>query len=156
MRVFGDHGMAQIHAHADLLQDLGGIKAEMPRDYVVFLDSTMARFWFADESARREITDRLAARSDGRFLTPEELLSLGADFPDHRYGEEIFLIDPGVLILPSYMGSSPLQGMHGYHPGDRDSYTTLLADPFPQVTPTTIADFAGMLLGDLGLTLEAG
>lgn len=154
LRVFGDHGMAQIGAHADLARDLRRMTSKMPRDYIVFLDSTMARFWFARDSVRREITDRLAARSDGRFLTREELSSLGAYFPDRRFGEEIFLVDSGVLILPSFMGSSPIQGMHGYHPDERDSHTTLLADPFPETAPTKISDFAGLLLGDLGLTLE--
>jgi hypothetical protein len=44
------------------------------------------------------------------------------------------LADPGVLICPSYMGRSPLRGMHGYTPDDPASDAVLLrseADPEP-------------------------
>jgi hypothetical protein len=114
----------------------------------------MARFWFHDPRARQEVVDSLGERSDGRFLDEEELEALGVRFPQKEYGEEIFLIDPGVLILPSFMGSSPVRGMHGYHPDDPDSDTVLIADPTPEKAPSTIQDLAGMLLRDLGLDAE--
>jgi len=135
IRIFGDHGMAQVHACADISEDLAKLPHRMPRDYIVFLDSTMARFWFHKDQARQDIMEHLLERRDGRFLSAEELSHLGVAFSEHDYGEEIFLVDPGILILPSFMGSTPIQGMHGYHPEDRDSDTTLIAEPKPEKTP---------------------
>jgi hypothetical protein len=53
------------------------------------------------------------------------------DFPHADYGETFFLADPGVLILPSDMGSAPLAAMHGYDPADPTSDACLLADHDP-------------------------
>jgi hypothetical protein len=49
------------------------------------------------------------------------------------------------------MGSTPLEGMHGYHPDDPDTDTTLLADPVPERPVNSILDITPMLLSDLGL-----
>jgi hypothetical protein len=152
LRIFGDHGMAAIHTHIDLLRDLQELPAEVRRETLGFFDSTMGRFWFASASARDAVLGLLAKRDGGRLLTREEFVIHGVDFPDHAYGEEVFLCDAGTLILPSYMGSEPLKGMHGYHPDDRDSNTTLLADPMPEHAPRTILDILPLLLDDLGVS----
>jgi len=153
LRVFGDHGMAPIRGEIDIMSKVQKLPLRMPRDYVMFLDSSMARFWFHTEDARRRITDLLGPLKGGRFVSDEEMAALGVDFPDHAYGDAVFLCDPGVLILPSFMGHEPLRGMHGYHPDDIDSYTTLLADPPPASPPGSILDLASILLNDVGLTM---
>jgi hypothetical protein len=151
VRVFGDHGMAPVRRDWDALADLASLGLRMPQDYRYFLDSTMARFWFEGDSARRRVVDRLQDASLGRWLQEQEMRSLGVWFDDRAYGEEIFLCNPGVLIVPSFMGSSTLGGMHGYHPDDPDSDTVLIADPPPARLPRTIAEIPAMLLADLGL-----
>ncbi|MBD3163040.1 MAG: hypothetical protein GF346_11505 [Candidatus Eisenbacteria bacterium] len=154
IRIFGDHGMAPVRSHFDLLGSLSGIDARVPDDYLVFVDSTMGRFWFRSDAARRTILDRLSERTDGRFLDPGEMERLGVAFGDREYGEEVFLADPGVLFVPSFMGSRPIAGMHGYHPEDPDSDTALLADPAPSRPVRTIRDLRGLLLHDLGIDAE--
>ena len=49
-------------------------------------------------------------------------------FPDRYFGELIFLVKEGVLIVPSHMGERPIRGMHGYHPLDKHSYASLLTN----------------------------
>jgi hypothetical protein len=56
------------------------------------------------------------------------LKQLRAYFPDGRYGELIFLMDEGVLIVPSHMGERPIRAMHGYHPRDPQSYAALFTN----------------------------
>ena len=88
----------------------------------------MARFWFFNQSARESITRRLAQVPQGRILPEEELEQLHTLFPDRYFGELIFLVREGVLIVPSHMGERPIRAMHGYHPAEKHSYAALLSN----------------------------
>ncbi|MDI6809252.1 MAG: alkaline phosphatase family protein [Candidatus Eisenbacteria bacterium] len=114
--VVSDHGMVDTTSVIDSSVFLDTVKFSMPDDYLVFLDSTMARFWFSNKEARESFSSRLSALKSGRILTVDELKQLGAYFPDGRFGELIFLTSPGTLIVPSFMGKEPLKAMHGFHP----------------------------------------
>ena len=119
--VFSDHGMTDVHQHLDLIKSIEALPLRFGRDYLAYYDSTMARFWFRSERAETQIRAALSAVSGGRPLSDHELERNGVLFPDRRYGELIFLCDPGVLICPSFMGRKPMKGMHGYDPCDRHS-----------------------------------
>ena len=113
--LLSDHGMTNVHATAD---PWGGMKARglrLGRDYLAFFDSTMARLW-GDEHAASALSETLAGA--GRRLGEDELRALGCHFPGGEYGNAVFLVDPGVLIVPSFMGSRAIAAMHGYHPDD--------------------------------------
>jgi len=126
--VFSDHGMANCDELLDLKSQIEALDVRMEKDYAVVYDSTMARFWFFNERARRQITGCLQTVSQGRIVPDEELKSLGAFFPDHYFGELIFLVKQGVLIVPSHMGERPICAMHGYHPSDPQSYAALFSN----------------------------
>lgn len=126
--VFSDHGMANCDRLLDLRAPIEALNLQMGRDYAVVYDSTMARFWFFNDAARQQITACLRNVSAGRILPDEELEELGALFPDRYFGELIFLVEEGVLIVPSFMGERPIRGMHGYHPSAPHSYATLLTN----------------------------
>jgi hypothetical protein len=69
-------------------------------------------------------------------VTDAELERLGVLFPDGRYGQLVFLLDPGCLFSRSDFngqGWSPA-AMHGYHPDDPDSEGIFLANR-PPVRP---------------------
>jgi hypothetical protein len=153
VRIFGDHGMAPVRGYADVGAALARLEWRMPHDYIVFLDSSMARFWFSNDRARAAIASALAELPGGRFVTESERKTLGVDVAGDAYGESVWLCDPGIVILPSFMGRSPLEGMHGYHPDDPDTDTTLLADPPPERPVTSILEIAPLLLSDLGLAV---
>jgi predicted AlkP superfamily pyrophosphatase or phosphodiesterase len=126
--VFSDHGMANCDELLDLKSRVEELPCEMGRDYTVVYDSTMARFWFFNDRARTSIAELLGKIPEGRILSDEELEDLGASFPDRYFGELIFLVREGVLIVPSHMGERPIRGMHGYHPSDPQSYASLLTN----------------------------
>ena len=126
--VFSDHGMANCDEHLDLKARIEGLPLAYGKDYSVVYDSTMARFWFFNDNARRLISDSLAQVPQGRILPDEELKQLRAHFDDHQFGELIFLVKEGVLIVPSHMGERPIRAMHGYHPHDPHSYATLFTN----------------------------
>jgi hypothetical protein len=126
--VFGDHGMANCDEWLDLRAKVQCLPLRMPEDYAVVYDSTMARFWFFNQRARELITRRLGEVPQGRILPDAELKELGVLFPDRYFGELIYLLKEGILIVPSHMGQRPIRAMHGYHPSDPHSYAALCSN----------------------------
>jgi hypothetical protein len=125
--VFSDHGMANCDTVVDLKGRVDGLPVRMEQDYAVVYDSTMARFWFFNDRARELITAELGRVPEGRIVPDEELRRMRAYFEDGYFGELIFLMQEGVLIVPSHMGERPIRAMHGYHPTDPQSYASLLS-----------------------------
>lgn len=127
LHVFSDHGMANCDEHLDLRKLIDALGLRIGIDYNVVYDSTMARFWFFNNEARKRITAVLKQVEQGRIVPKDELKTMRAHFADHRFGEVIFLVKEGVLIVPSHMGERPIRAMHGYHPHDPQSYATLFS-----------------------------
>jgi predicted AlkP superfamily pyrophosphatase or phosphodiesterase len=119
--VFSDHGMTEISEECDLMLQIDRLGLKFGVDYVAMYDSTMARFWFLRDRARARIVEVLKKESRGRILNDSELNQYGCYFADHRYGELFFLLNPGVLLCPSFMGETRLAGMHGFEPKHPDS-----------------------------------
>jgi len=123
--VFSDHGMANCDQLLDLKSKIEALGLVMGEDYAVVYDSTMARFWFFNDRTRQQVTQCLNQVQEGRILPDSELADLGALFADRYFGELIFLVNEGVLIVPSHMGERPIRGMHGYHPNEKQSYAVI-------------------------------
>ena len=130
--IFSDHGMANCDELLDLKSKIEPLPLRFGEDYVVVYDSTMARFWFFNDRARSEITHSLELVPQGRILPDAELKQMRTLFEDRYFGELIFLVKEGVLIMPSHMGERPIRGMHGYHPTDPQSYAMLCTNQ-PQI-----------------------
>jgi len=140
--VVSDHGMAPVKRHVDLVAEIDALGFRMPDDFLAVYDSTMARFWFFAERARTGIRATLDRLSCGRVLSDAELKELGVWFPDHRFGELVFLLHPSWLVGRSDFngaGWMPV-GMHGYHPDDPDSDAIFLSDRVPAIEPKSILD----------------
>ena len=134
LTVLSDHGMAPVTAKYDLLGDIEKLGLSMPQDYLAVYDSTMARFWFFNESARAGITACLQSQHCGKILGTDELKAFGVYFEDGRFGELIFLLNPGTLLARSDFngaGWNPA-GMHGYHPANRYSDAIYLSNREPK------------------------
>lgn len=141
LHVFSDHGMANCEKLLDLRARVDALPLRFGQDYAVVYDSTMARFWFFNEKARSEVTACLDRVPHGRVLPENELRALGAWFPDGYFGELIFLVKEGVLIVPSHMGERAIRGMHGYHPTEKHSFAALFtSQPIAAPEPEAITD----------------
>ena len=127
LHVFSDHGMANCDEHLDLMTHIDALGLRIGKDYNVVYDSTMARFWFMSDLARRRVVSALEKVPQGRIMPDAELKQLRAHFEDGRFGELIFLVREGCLIVPSHMGERPITAMHGYHPDDPQSFATLFS-----------------------------
>lgn len=138
--IYSDHGMIRTTGTFDLMGLIGGLGSVVGKDYQVFYDSTMARFWFSNDRARTEIVSALSTLDCGAVLTDDDLRDEGILFDDRRFGELVFLMNPGVLIVPSYMGAEAPRGMHGFTPEHPDSYAVVMSSEELTPTPTHIKD----------------
>lgn len=126
--VFSDHGMTPTVATVPLMDRINALDLRFGADYLAAYDSTMARFWFHTPQAREKITQALSQEPHGHILSQEELARWGCDFPKNHYGDLIFLMNPGHLLCPSFMGEKPLAGMHGYDPDHEDSVAAFMSN----------------------------
>jgi len=130
--VITDHGMHNVTETYDLAADIQDLGLVWQRDYIAFYDATIARIWILNEEARATIVRCLSNHPKGRILSEAELKAFGVYFADGQYGDLIFLMHPGIQIVPSFMGRQPVKGMHGYHPSDPDSLAAISSNkPIP-------------------------
>jgi hypothetical protein len=136
--LFSDHGMTDIQRSYDLVARLRPWR--LGHDYLVFVDSTFARFWYSTPQVREAIRARLAD-APGSFLTREDEERYGIAFDDDRYGSDILVADEAVVFHPSYISPTffrtkeyPDRATHGYRPECPSAYGIFLrrgvgADP---------------------------
>lgn len=152
LTVLSDHGMTPVQHRCDLVARVEALGLRMPAEYLAVYDSTMARFWPFTAPARHALTDLLGTIRGGRLLSDDELRDLGIFFDDRRYGELIFLLEPGWLIDGSDFsgrGWTPA-GMHGYHPDDPSSDAVILSSHgFPDAL-RTISDVYPLMVESAG------
>ncbi|MGH7726810.1 MAG: alkaline phosphatase family protein [Candidatus Eiseniibacteriota bacterium] len=143
-----DHGMTDVTEHVDVMAKVAATGLARGIEYHAFYDSTLARFWFRTPVAEARIREALAPLP-GRFLTREDEERLGFFFPDRRYGEAIFVVSEGRLIVPSYMGSQPVAAMHGYEPSVSSSRALLLSNRVLPHGLSHVVDFRGFLASEI-------
>ncbi|MFQ5511644.1 MAG: alkaline phosphatase family protein [Candidatus Krumholzibacteriia bacterium] len=147
--LFSDHGMTDVHEVVDLMAAVGEWGYGPGGEVLAFYDSTMARFWCRGET-RRGLVERLSATGWGHVVSESELERFGCRFEDCSYGDVIFLLSPGHLIIPSFMGRVPLAAMHGYHPDDRYSKGCFMTNVNRARLPGSILELRNYFLDAIG------
>ncbi|OGG44597.1 MAG: hypothetical protein A3F84_05560 [Candidatus Handelsmanbacteria bacterium RIFCSPLOWO2_12_FULL_64_10] len=147
--IFSDHGMTDVTDCCDLVAQIDRLGLRFGVDYAAIYDSTMARFWFLKGPARERVVEALRAEPRGEILSEERLAGYGCDFADRGYGELFFLMNPGVLICPSFMGEVPLAGMHGYEPHHKDSLAMFASNVIPDPMPRRLDYLHGLMLREV-------
>jgi predicted AlkP superfamily pyrophosphatase or phosphodiesterase len=112
--IIADHGMSRVNSKVNIAERLSRLNSQMYRDYLVFVDSTLIRFWFFNETAMHEVSGVLDDLKCGHTLSAEEKKSLHIPV-DPKYGELVFVLDEGFVNHPSFFNQkSEVKGMHGY------------------------------------------
>ncbi len=151
--LFSDHGMTDVSGSVNLMREVESWGFRLGTDIVAFYDSTMARFW-CDVETRIRLSERLNQTGWGRVMSDEELETYGCRFEDGSYGQVIYLLTPGRLIVPSFMGSETIAAMHGYDPDDRFSKGCFMSNEPSDRCPGSILDLKSYLLERIGGTGE--
>ncbi|MEE9270313.1 MAG: alkaline phosphatase family protein [Candidatus Krumholzibacteria bacterium] len=147
--LFSDHGMTNVDKVVDLMSVVEEWGYGPASGLLAFYDSTMARFW-CDGGTRNDLVERLNQTGWGYVIPDSELERFGCRFADRSYGDVIFLLSPGHLIVPSFMGRAPLAAMHGYHPDDSYSKSCFMTNVDSGTLPKSILELKSYLLGRIG------
>ena len=146
MTVISDHGMTPLAGTVDMRSAIEKTGLVFGRDYGACYDSTLFRVTFLAPGAEAAI--RAAVKpfeKFGHWLTEEEEKYYGIYRADRYFGDAIFLMDPGVQIAPSDMGTQALNGMHGFAPEDKDSQAAILSnDEIPEGI-RRVSDYFGLM-----------
>jgi len=117
--ILSDHGMSPVNRHFDLLNVLKKLPVKLREDYVFFLDSTMARFWFSNEQSRDAISHALSGIDCGTIVGVDDLEAQHLGRIDDRYGQLVFALKEGWALHPDFFHKHSMQkGMHGYIEAD--------------------------------------
>lgn len=118
--IFSDHGMSPVHQYINIYDTLSALPVSIGKDYIMFLDSTMARFWFYTLFAKEEIIIALSKNKLGHILEPWECAKYHINKLNEEHGEIVYAVNDGVAIYPDFFRRyNPPKGMHGYaYPSD--------------------------------------
>lgn len=125
--VFSDHGQLRVKHEVNLysLFESSGSHLE---DYIFFIDSNYARFWFRTEKEGMEIREILSKLGGKGFILTEELSrKYKIDMPDNRYGDLVFYLDApyifgkGEVFVMGRRRNPSYVSMHGYLPDNPES-----------------------------------
>ena len=143
--IFSDHGMTPLTGTVDMIKKITESGLVFGKDYGVCYDSTMARFYYLNNNAKKVI-EEIMKLFPGHFLSKEEEIRYGIYRQDRAFGDGIFLLDAGLQIVPSDMGEKPLNGMHGFSPEDEHSFAAILSNTdFPE-SVKHVSDYYDLML----------
>lgn len=135
--VLGDHGMVPVEVRVDVNKIVKQLGLKLGKDYLMFLDSTIVRFWFFNSVARQKIISCCKERLSqyGQLIDADnyETYNIPLDILNQQgmpvYGDLMWCANPGVLITPDYFNppSKLVKGMHGYLITDPDDGVGMLA-----------------------------
>lgn len=146
--IVGDHGMTEVIEEIDVPALLApierGLNVEMGRDYLLFLDSTMARFRWKTEAGKtflEEVRQQDRLLKKGFFVDKQLADKHSIPFPDRRYGDLIWWANNGVLLFPDYFHDPHMhvKGMHGYN-SDHDDMKGFFLAFGPGIQPKQIEE----------------
>lgn len=115
--ITADHAMFDVKGMIDIESELKRIPLRVFDDYVYFLDSTIARFWFFSDRAKHLVEKKLSEIRHGHTLSQKEKEEQHISFKNNTYGDLLFWVDKGYMIFPNFfqaIASEQLNGMHGY------------------------------------------
>lgn len=147
--VFSDHGHKEVENYVDIYSIFKSHGKNL-HDYIYFLDSVHARFWFRSDRERREVETILSEMQDvGSILTEEEARRYNANVPDNRFGDLIFYLYP-----PHIFNIYPLKSIHGYPPSFSEMDGVLISNKkLCQGSYVKLEDIAPSVLQALDLNI---
>lgn len=137
--VLGDHGMVPVSTRINMEEIMSKAKLKPYRDFEMFLDSTVARFWTQNKKVFVAIKEELkklnkfgvvvdSSNSEQRRIP----LDIKCEEGNSVYGDVLWCANPGILITPDYFNpiTKKLNGMHGYLKTDMQNGTGLLVSHY--------------------------
>ncbi len=112
--IFSDHGMDNIENKFDLKSELESLNLTFGKDYIYFLGSTMARFWFNNKEVEERVTNLLKTIKQGKII----------DFKEYNLPKTcdlIFLANFKTVFFPNFFNTN-YKAMHGWDPKQQKAF----------------------------------
>jgi len=155
--VFSDSGVVPIVTSYDLRRRIQDTRLQPYADYIAVYEPTMARFWFTSPSCEATVHRILASLPCGRVMEKDELIREGCWFDDRRFGEVIFVANPGIVFTPNHIQRDSPVTARGYHPdtpGMAAAFICNMPGIVPPATLPEIHDFLVRTVADDDLRME--
>ena len=143
--VISDHGMTPLAGTVDIMSKISESGLIFGKDYGACFDSTMARFYYLNETVKNRISG-IMEEFPGHFLSMDEEIRYRIYRTDRAFGDAIFLLDAGIQIVPSDMGGRPLNGMHGFAPENEYSFAAILSNQILPERMEHVADYFNLMI----------
>lgn len=120
----GDHGMSDVTFQFDVKKHIETICERNnldPSCIDFFIDSTLLRIYTSSKIAKELILTDTLLKKNGTFVYQDSTHQFKS-----FYGDIIWCINSGGLILPNYFQFKKVNGMHGYIPVNHEHYGTLI------------------------------
>ena len=144
--VFSDSGVVPVYDVYDLKSRLEQTRFSHLQDYVAIIEPTMARFWLLTPMCRAAMARILSMLACGTVLSKEELQKEGCWFDDARFGEIIFLANPGTVFTPNCMNWDLPVAARGYHPDTPGMAAGIVSNIAGLAPPASVAEVYAMLV----------
>ncbi|MBI9054682.1 MAG: alkaline phosphatase family protein [Bacteroidales bacterium] len=127
--IFGDHGMVNVKKYINLERILKKLPLQIEKDYIYFLDSTMARFWFYNEKAEKLIYHALAELEGGSWINDEDKTQYKIRYNHNKFGDAIWWVNDESIISPNFWQcEKKIKGMHGYRKNVNENHTCVISN----------------------------
>jgi len=144
--VFSDSGVIPILDFYNLRQRIQDTRFLPYVDYVAVYEPTMARFWFMSPSCEPVFRRILQSLPCGRIIEKDELAREGCWFDDHRFGQIIFIANPGTVFTPNHIQRESSLAARGYHPDTPGMAAAFMCNLPGIVPPATLPDIHDFLV----------
>lgn len=148
--IFSDHGMTPIKNRINIEMMFSDVGLKNGKDFVVVYNSTMLQIWDSGHGLEKA-ENVLGKISAGHILGKKELIEFGLNFKDNRYGDLLFLMDPGWEIFPNFYHNilmNRVKAMHGYLPGEAYSDGILVSNKEMKKKKNRVIDIYNSIVGD--------
>jgi predicted AlkP superfamily pyrophosphatase or phosphodiesterase len=159
--IVSDHGMKKVLGGVNLLGSMRDrLSCKLGRDYIFFLDSTVARFWILNQRSHAPVASLLSSIPHGHVVGKREMSERRFLQNNRSYGDMMFWLDPGYVFCPDFFMRSesglPV-GMHGYLEEDEDLFGIFIMnlsrhfERGAQIDPVSLVDVFPTVLKILNL-----
>jgi len=154
---FSDHGMTPVKRKFYPLKIIKKLNLKLNKDIIVWLDSTMIKFWFFSKKSfqnKKRLIEQFNQTKNGHFLTKSEKIKYGLNFNNRYFGDEIYLVDPYNEIFPNFFNINPFKttaGLHGYIPNHKSSFGLFYSNFMDYQEPMNIINLYKFFLDALDL-----
>ncbi|MGD0995698.1 MAG: alkaline phosphatase family protein [Candidatus Bathyarchaeia archaeon] len=147
--VFSDHGQSQLKGSFDIISQIEAYDLHFAKDYICFVDATMAMFWVTDKAVREKITSALSSLKFGTLLSNSQRKKYNLQFRNEKmYGDLIYVMNPGWSLFPNFFSPfHPMKGLHGYLPEEPVQNAFLISDTAIDHDIFHIKDIKDVLIG---------